>query len=196
MLTDDKNVVAVHCKVRAHSSFVYKSVEIGAWPQSHKATDRGSAQAGRGRTGTVLSSYLMYTRMMPTADAALAHFSSRRARSRCVEFPSQIRYERLSFSALLNLLNETVSVARRYVNYFSEVLRGKRVQLQRMRLDKLIMYVSIFLLLFVLVIYPLFLPFYRSRPIPKTFFEFASVTPPPFLEIRFIYTCDEFSSYL
>jgi len=49
--------------------------------------------AGRGRTGTVISSFFLYTRMFATASEALSFFASKRSMTaEGVGVPSQIRY--------------------------------------------------------------------------------------------------------
>ncbi len=52
-------------------------------------------KAGKGRTGTMISCYLLYSRSVETADAAMALFGKQRTRDgRGVTIPSQIRYVR------------------------------------------------------------------------------------------------------
>lgn len=49
--------------------------------------------AGRGRTGTVITSFLQYIHHFKTADAALTHFAARRStKNKGVSMPSQLRY--------------------------------------------------------------------------------------------------------
>ncbi len=52
-------------------------------------------RTGRGRTGTVLCAYLMYSKVVDTADDALMWFAAKRTQNvRGVSYPSQIRYLR------------------------------------------------------------------------------------------------------
>lgn len=88
-LRDPKNVACVHCK------------------------------AGKGRTGTIISCFLLYTEACATAEEAMAYFAQRRSvdGDLGVDHPSQ----------------------RRYVHYFERILKGFEPDWRPRRLNRVIM---------------------------------------------------------
>jgi phosphatidylinositol-3,4,5-trisphosphate 3-phosphatase/dual-specificity protein phosphatase PTEN len=60
------------------------------------------AQAGKGRTGTAIAAYLIYSGLFSTADKALRYFACKRSITMWgVTNPSQVRYVSSYFSHLL-----------------------------------------------------------------------------------------------
>eukprot|EP00760_Papus_ankaliazontas_P011784 PhM_4_TR15034/c0_g2_i1/m.61499/K01110/PTEN; phosphatidylinositol-3,4,5-trisphosphate 3-phosphatase and dual-specificity protein phosphatase PTEN len=73
LLEDKRNVISVHCK------------------------------AGKGRTGTMIAAYMVFSGIAPDADSALALFAGRRTHNaKGVTIPSQMRYVRYFAHTILN----------------------------------------------------------------------------------------------
>ncbi|OII70851.1 membrane bound phosphatase [Cryptosporidium ubiquitum] len=101
LVSDVKNVVAIHCK------------------------------GGKGRTGIVVVSWLLYSRLCSSLEEALEYYSNRRTdfslpgRIKTIKNPSQIRFVQYFFFLLKNAFPE--SVIKRGSNFFWEDLqRGFR----------------------------------------------------------------------
>jgi len=75
--------------------------------------------AGRGRTGTVIACYLTFNNMFDNGSEALDFFALRRSKTeRGVNQPSQ----------------------RRYVQYFSEIIQGRKPKDKPLRLKRIVLY--------------------------------------------------------
>jgi len=80
--------------------------DVKAWLASSEHVAAIHCKAGKGRTGFLISCYLMYSGFSPNADHALRYFAVKRTRnSKGVTIPSQIRYVHY-FEKLLQLRRE------------------------------------------------------------------------------------------
>jgi len=111
----NEHYLIINVSERPYTGEIFQRVEFLGWPDHHPPSlllllkcvqtidawlnaDPSNVvaihcMAGRGRTGTVIASYLLYIKMFMTAQDSLAFFASRRSSTgEGVGVPSQIRY--------------------------------------------------------------------------------------------------------
>jgi len=155
---DERNVVCIHCKVRLGRVGLTAAAAARAAPADLLAMTRCPAsaarQGGKGRTGTVICAYLLYSGVCRDEKEAMQMFGQRRmagdkvgitqpAQKRCVRLAAPMRrhpLQRTWRDAPSSSLVHRGALPR-YIKYYKEIiyreikLHSQRLQLYRINLS-------------------------------------------------------------